>query len=398
MFEFKLLNQEGSARIAQFKTPHGTVKTPCFMPVGSVGAVKSLAPSDLKEVGAQIVLGNSYHLYLRPGVELIDSLGGLQRFSGWPGAMLTDSGGFQVFSLDQREAEVEIKPKVCEEGVSFKSHLDGSRHLFTPEKVIEIEKGLGADIIMPLDVLVGKNADFKTLKAATERTERWLKRGVVHFKKTIDPKKQTLFGIVQGGTDKELRRQSAESAVSLDLFGYAIGGLSVGEEKKRMLETIEQMDNLLPKEKPRYLMGVGEPLDFLEAIYRGVDMMDCVLPTRLARHGAAWIIFKDSRSQDWLSELIHDRGQGWRGRRVDITGARFQADAQPLMPGCSCLCCRTYTRAALHHFAKIKEPLIMRLLSIHNLKVLFDLEGAAKNLIEKGEFLRFLEIFRSVWR
>ncbi|NNC32166.1 tRNA guanosine(34) transglycosylase Tgt [Longimicrobium terrae] len=363
MFEFEIQATEGAARAGRLTLPHGVVQTPVFMPVGTQATVKTLTPEEVEGLGAQIILGNTYHLYLRPGHELVRELGGLHGFQGWKKPILTDSGGFQVFSLSDINT-------IEEEGVTFQSHIDGSRHLFTPERVMEIERALGADIIMAFDQCPPGQSSREVATQAYERTLRWLERCRTRFAQlpAEDPQGpvQTLFPIVQGGIYPDLRRESLQATVDAgDWDGIAIGGLSVGEPKPTMYAMLEALQPELPERLPRYLMGVGYPDDLLEAIGRGVDMFDCVAPTRNGRNGAVWIA-----------------GEG----QVNIKQQRFRADAGPLDPDCDCYTCRTYTRAYLRHLFVAGEGLCMRLLSIHNLRFLVRLADTARERIAAGDF------------
>jgi len=352
MFEYELLAQKGRARAGVFYTPHGALETPVFAPVGTQATVKMLTPEHLKEINASLVLSNTYHLYLRPGDELVRDLGGLHEFMQWDGPMLTDSGGFQVFSLSNTR-------KVDEEGVTFKSHIDGSTHRFTPEKSIAIQENLGADIIMAFDECADPN-DEVYIKKAMERTHRWAVRSV-EAKTRND---QALFGIVQGGVNPDLRAASAKFIAELDTPGVAIGGLSVGETKQEMHDTLDVVTPLLPVNKPRYLMGVGTPEDLIEGIRRGVDIFDCVLPTRLARHHAAF------------------SSEG----RLNLKNAQFARDENPIDPSCSCYTCQTFTRAYIRHLVVAKELLAGSLLSIHNLHALIHLVKDMRAAIIDGSF------------
>jgi len=340
------------------------------MPVGTQAAVKTLTPDEVERLGAQIILANTYHLYLRPGHEVVREMGGLHRFQGWKGPILTDSGGFQVFSL----AGIST---VAEEGVTFRSHIDGSRHLFTPERVMEIERALGADIIMAFDQCPPGQAPRGVATEAMDRTLRWLERCDSRFRalvdEDVDGPSQALFPIVQGGTFADLRVQSARATLAAGEWrGVAIGGLSVGEPKPVMHEMLDALEPELPAGLPRYLMGVGYPEDLVEGIARGVDMFDCVAPTRNGRNGAVWVT-----------------GEG----QINIKGTRFRTDPGPLDPDCGCYTCSTFTRAYLRHLWSSGEPLAQRLLSIHNLQVLVDLAGEAREAIRAGGF----ESWRRDW-
>ena len=360
---YELLHEDKltGARRGVIHTPHGDIQTPVFMPVGTQATVKSLTPEELKEIGAQIILSNTYHLYLRPGSKLVREAGGLHNFMKWDGPILTDCGGFQVFSLSDLR-------KIKEEGVEFKSHLDGSKHLFTPEKVMEIQEDLGADIIMAFDECVEPNATYEYTKQSMERTTRWAERcKKVH--KNID--EQSLFGIIQGGFFKDLRDKSLEDLVALDFPGYAIGGISVGETKEQFLDVLQYTAPKMPKDKPRYLMGVGSPDYLIEAALAGIDMCDCVLPTRIARNGTAMT---------------------WNGKVV-IRNATYEKDWGPIDSECDCYACKNYTRAYVHHLIKAKEILGVRLLSIHNLNFLTKLMERVRIEIENDNLLNFRNEF-----
>jgi queuine tRNA-ribosyltransferase len=352
MFEFSITAKNNRARTGIFKTPHGDLLTPVFAPVGTQATVKTLTPEHLKEINASLVLSNTYHLYLRPGDELVRELGGLHTFMHWPRPMLTDSGGFQVFSLAQTR-------KIDEDGVTFKSHIDGSRHLFTPETVMGIESKLGADIIMAFDECSDPN-DHIYSRVAMERTHRWAERSV----KAKTRPDQALFGIVQGGVQADLRAESAEFIASLNMPGIAIGGLSVGETKAEMHATLEVVTPLLPENKPRYLMGVGTPEDLINGVLRGIDIFDCVLPTRLARHHSAFA------------------PEG----RLNLMNAAFSRDERRIDESCDCYTCKTFTRAYLRHLIVAKEFLAGTLLSIHNLRALIKLMEEIRVYIVEGIF------------
>ena len=335
-----------------FQTPHGELQTPVFAPVGTQATVKTLTPEQLKELGASLVLSNTYHLYLRPGDELVAEMGGLHQFMQWPRPMLTDSGGFQVFSMA-------LTRKIDDEGVTFKSHIDGSTHRFTPEKSIAIQENLGADIIMAFDECSDPN-DHEYSRIAMQRTHRWAERSL----KAHTRPDQALFGIVQGGVDPDLRAQSAEFIASLPFPGVAIGGLSVGETKEEMHRSLEVVDPLLPENKPRYLMGVGTPEDLINGIARGVDIFDCVLPTRLARHHAAF------------------SSTG----RLNLMNATYKHDQRPIDESCDCYTCRTFTRAYIRHLINARELLAGTLISIHNLRALIQLVTDIRGYIQAGSF------------
>jgi queuine tRNA-ribosyltransferase len=351
-FKYERLAQDGCARAGIFHTLHGDIPTPVFAPVGTAATVKGVPPRDLKELGATLVLANTYHLYLRPGDELIAQLGGLHRFMDWDGPLLTDSGGYQVFSLQELR-------KVDDDGATFKSHLDGSSHRFTPEKVISIEENLGADIIMVLDECAPPTDRDYNIEAL-RRTHLWAER----CKRAQTRSDQALFGIVQGGIFHDLREQSARFLMELDFPGYAIGGLAVGETKEQMHAVLDQLHPILPADKPRYLMGVGTAEDFFEAVARGVDLFDCVLPTRLARHGAA---------------LTH---QG----RLNLRNQALLDDTSPIEADCSCYACTHFSRAYIRHLMVAKEILGLYLASIHNLHFLLETMRRIRQSIFDGTF------------
>jgi queuine tRNA-ribosyltransferase len=384
--EFRIETTSPQARAGRLLTPHGEVETPVFMPVGTVASVKGVPQDILEELGVQILLGNTYHLYLRPGVETVRNLGGLHGFMAWPRAILTDSGGFQVFSLNELR-------KVTEEGVTFRSHLDGSPHFFSPESAMAAQIGLGADIIMAFDECTEYPADRARTKASMELTLRWAERSKKYFEEhkqevpwnssqfsvlssqqtqiprsarydnTEGSSTQSLFGIVQGGMDLDLRKESAERTVEIGFPGYAIGGLSVGEPRERTREVVEATLQHLPTDKPRYLMGVGTPEEIVEYSRLGVDMMDCVLPTRAARHGL----------------LFTSEG------RVSIKQARYTQDAGPLDPNCGCRVCRRYSRAYLRHLYASNEVLAQVLNTLHNLSFYLDTMRRVRHSIQLGE-------------
>ena len=360
---YELLHEDknSGARRGLVHTPHGDIQTPVFMPVGTQATVKSMTPEELKELGAQIILSNTYHLYLRPGENIVKEAGGLHKFMNWDRPILTDCGGFQVFSLSDLRT-------ISEDGVEFRSHLDGSKHMFTPEKVMQIEEDLGADIIMSFDECCPYPSTYEYTKNSMERTTRW----AVRCKKAhTNVEKQGLFGIIQGGFYKDLRQQSAKDLVALDFPGYAIGGISVGEPKEEFIDILRYTAPLMPKDKPRYLMGVGTPDYLIEAALAGIDMCDCVLPTRIARNGTAMT---------------------WNGKVV-IRNATYERDFTPLDPECDCYACRNYTRAYIRHLVKTKEILGTRLLSIHNLYFLTKLMERVRMEIENDNLLKFKEEF-----
>ena len=362
-FELIKTDPKTRARRGRLHTPHGTVETPVFMPVGTAATVKAMRPEQVEELGAEIILSNTYHLYLRPGHEIVREAGGLHKFMNWNKPILTDSGGFQVFSLGALR-------KISEEGVMFNSHIDGSRHMLTPEKSMEIQNALGSDIIMAFDECAPYPAYRNYVKKSLERTTRWLKRCKAAHK---DTERQSLFGIMQGGMYKELRYQSACEITELDLPGYAIGGLSVGEPREIMYEVLDYATDYLPKDKPRYVMGVGTPDHLFEGVERGVDMFDCVLPTRLARNGAAMT------------------SQG----RVSIKNAKYERDFTPLDPECDCYTCRNYSRAYLRHLYKSNEILSSMLLSEHNLRFLVRTMQNIRQALEEDRFTEYKREFYS---
>ncbi len=368
MFSFRVIKSDGKARLGELITPHGKIRTPVFMPVGTQGTVKAMLHKDLIEIGTQIVLGNTYHLYLRPGAEIIKEAGGLHAFIGWDKPILTDSGGFQVFSLSRGRGDGRSRVRVKDEGVEFRDHLAGDLHFFTPEKVIEIQEAFGSDIIMPLDECVEYPTTYAYAKTAIDRTIDWLDRSI-RAKRRED---QVLFGIVQGAFFEELRVESALRTVERDLFGYAIGGLSVGEPKEIMYDMTELACQYLPWEKPRYLMGVGMPEDIIEAVARGVDMFDCVAPTRMARTGT----------------LFTSRG------KINIRNEKYKKDFSPPDLECDCYTCRNFTKAYLRHLFNVEEISAYTLNTIHNLRFYHRLMENIRKAIEEGRF----EEFRSAWR
>ena len=359
VFTYELEAADGKARAGVFHTPHGDIPTPIFAPVGTQATVKAVTPAQLSELGCSLVLANTYHLFLRPGPDLVAEMGGLHEFMQWHGPMLTDSGGFQVFSLGPLR-------KIDEDGVTFKSYIDGSMHRLTPETSIEVQEKLGADIIMAFDECADP-FDHEYNKRAMERTHRWLDR-CVEAKKRPD---QALFGIVQGGIFADLREASAKEVSSHDLPGFAIGGLSVGESKKDMNLMMDLVTDILPEDKPRYLMGVGSPEDLVNGIRRGIDFFDCVLPTRLARHGAAMTF------------------QG----RMNMMNQQYIHDKRPIVEGCQCYACQHFTRAYIRHLLLNKEILGATLLSIHNIHTLEELVRTARKRIIEGTYDSFAEEF-----
>jgi queuine tRNA-ribosyltransferase len=374
VFEYEIAATEGPARTGVFHTPHGEVRTPAFMPVGTQASVKTLAPEEVRDTGAEMVLANTYHLFLRPGHDVVRDLGGLHAFMRWDRPILTDSGGFQVFSL----ADIN---EVRDDGVVFQSHIDGSKHLFTPERVMEIEAALGADVAMAFDECPPGQADRSLAEEAHERTLRWLERcrtRHLELRAEGEATDQTLFPIVQGSTFADLRRAAVRRVREMgDWDGIAIGGLSVGEPKPVMLEMLEAIEPELPADGPRYLMGVGYPDDLLESIRRGCDLFDCVAPTRNGRNGTAW---------------IEDEGQ------INIKAARYRLDPGPLDDACDCYTCRTYSRAYLRHLFVAGEVLGLRLLSVHNIRHLVRLAERARERIADGTFMAWSENWLARYR
>lgn len=354
-FTFDILAKEGRSRAGIFHTPHGDLQTPVFAPVGTQATVKAVTPAQLKEVGASLVLSNTYHLYLRPGADLVAEFGGVHEFMQWPGPMLTDSGGFQVFSLSDTR-------KVDEDGVTFKSHIDGSMHRFTPESSIQIQEKLGADIIMAFDECADPN-NAAYINDSMRRTHAWAERCL----KAKSRPDQALFGIVQGGVSPELRTQSARFIASLGFPGHAIGGLSVGETKQEMNDMLDVVNAILLENKPRYLMGVGSPEDLINGILRGVDIFDCVLPTRLARHSAAFT----------------------PTGRINLMNASFAHDHGPIDDTCDCYACRNFTRGYIRHLIVAKEILAATLISIHNIRFLISLVQRSRQMIQQNQFSDF---------
>ncbi len=356
-FTFRIGATDGSARAGVFETPHGVLDTPAFMAVGTQATVKALAPDDLRAAGARMILANAYHLHLRPGEDIVESLGGLHRFMGWSGPILTDSGGFQVFSL-------ETLRQVREEGVEFRSHIDGSRRAFTPESVIQIQRSLGADVIMQFDHVIPGQSEEALAREASERSIRWLERCRGEFVRTAGERRdrppQALFPIVQGGIHAQIRRDAVRAIAGMDRWpGYAIGGLSVGEPKPQMLGILEVVDSVLPADRPRYLMGVGFPEDLIEGARRGVDMFDCVAPTRMGRTGTAFT----------------------STGRLNVRNAKLRADPAPLDEQCDCGTCGRFSRAYIRHLFMSEEALGLRLLSLHNVHFLVALMRQARQAI-----------------
>lgn len=360
-FRFDVLKTDPSgARLGRLETPHGVLETPAFLPVGTLATVKGLTQEALEDLGAQILLANTYHLHLRPGEELIREMGGLHKFMSWPHPILTDSGGYQVFSLSAFR-------KVTDEGVTFRSHLDGSEHFLSPEKAVEIQIALGSDVMMVLDECIESSAPADRAREAVNRTLDWARRSFVHFAHHGDPGRQMLFGIVQGGAHRDLRLQCVEQLVALGFPGYAIGGLAVGEPHEITCEITAEVASRLPAARPRYLMGVGRPEQIADYVARGVDMMDCVLPTRSARHGCLFT---------------------WQGRLL-IKNVRFKNDPRPIDPDCECPACRRYSRAYIRHLVMSGEMLGATLSTLHNVYFYLDIMEKIRKAIRFGNLLGF---------
>ncbi len=363
-FSFEVAYRRDKARIGTLETPHGCIQTPVFMPVGTQGTIKSVLPSDLWDTGTRIALSNTYHLYLRPGAETVKAAGGIHSFMNWPGAVLTDSGGFQILSLGHLLS-------LNDEGVTFRSHIDGRLIRFTPEDAVQAQLDIGADIIMPLDQPSPYPASFNEAKEAAERTVRWARRA-----KNVDvPARQALFGIVQGSVYPELRQGCAADLMDIDFPGYALGGLSVGEPKEVFYEITEATTSVLPDSKPRYLMGVGHPVDIIEGVLAGVDMFDCVLPTRNARHGRAFT---------FLGPL-------------NLKNARFAQDNAPIEEGCDCHACQGFSRAYIRHLLQAEESLAWTLLTLHNLRFFQRFMNSLRRALQEGSQLNFLEKMRKLY-
>ncbi len=360
--KYNLLKTEKNtdARLGTIETNYGTYSTPMFMPVGTRASVKGVSPKELKEINSGIILANTYHLWLRPGEDLIDSAGGLHKFMSWNGPILTDSGGFQVFSLARRK-------DITESGVKFKSHIDGTPLFLTPEKSIEIQNKLDSDIAMSFDECIPYPAEYEYVKKSVERTLRWAKRG----KDVFNNKRQSLFGIVQGGEYEDLRKYCSEELVKMNFDGYSIGGTSVGENKETMYKMVEYSTKYLPHDKVRYLMGVGDPIDIIEGVIRGVDIFDCVLPTRIARHGNAFT----------------------RYGKINLKNAKYKSDFTPIDESCDCYACKNFTKAYIRHLVSVDEMLGLSLLSIHNLRFLIRLTEDLRECIKNDNILEYREEF-----
>ena len=365
MNEIRILKTCGNARAGELTTQHGIINTPVLCPVGTQGSVKTLTPQDVKDVGMKMILANTYHLYLRPGIATIEKLGGLHKFMSWDGAILTDSGGYQLYSLSKLR-------RINDDGVIFRSHIDGSQHTFTPELVIRYQESLGSDIMMVLDECIDHNESRERVRAAMVRTHQWAERCLKAHQKSG----QALYAIVQGGIFPDLREQSAKYLTALNFDGYAIGGLSIGEPKAITLDITEQTTALLPNDKPRYLMGVGAPEDVVECVARGIDIFDCAMPTRVARNGALYT----------------------KTGRVDIENAIYSQQGEPIDNTCQCYTCRNFSAAYLHHLFRSKELLGYRLATIHNLAFMSNLVQEIRNSILDGTFNAFRHKFLSIYK
>jgi queuine tRNA-ribosyltransferase len=366
-FSFKLIHRDKktAARLGQIETPHGQIATPVFMPVGTQATVKAMTPEELEEIGARIILANTYHLHLRPGSKLIAEAGGLHKFMHWESPILTDSGGYQVFSLSKLN-------RITEEGVYFQSHIDGSRHFISPEKSMEIQRDLGSDIVMAFDECPPYPCEYEYIAKSLERTINWARRS----KEAMTGKDQAIFGIIQGGVYRKLREEAVRALIEIDFPGYAIGGLSVGEDKEQMYQILDYTTPLMPSDKPRYLMGVGTPEDLIEGVKRGVDMFDCVMPTRIARHGTVFTS---------------------RGRLI-IRDSSYEKDFTPLDADCDCYVCRNYTRGYIRHLIKRQEILGVRLTTYHNLYFLIKLMAKMRQAIQEDRFLEFCDNFYRLYQ
>ncbi len=370
---YKLIAKKNTARSGQIKTKNGVIDTPFFMPIATKGTVKNIMPEELESIGAQIILGNTYHLWLRPGDELIAKAGGLHNFMRWDKPILTDSGGFQVFSLGARAKTNFGKSgvKITDEGVEFCDPENGTKHFMTPEKSIEIQLNLDSDIIMVFDECPPFPASHKEVEIAVERTTAWAKRCLKYFnQKTKKIKRPLLFAIVQGGVYEDLRKKSAQALVEIGFDGYAIGGVAVGEPREKMAEILQWVLPILPEDKPRYLMGLGRPEEIVSAVMAGVDMFDCVIPTREGRHGR---LFLRKNTKKIITNNFYET--------ININNEKFKADFAPVDAKCDCLLCKNYSRAYLRHLFAVKEPLALRLASLHNLKFYLDLMAELKNKI-----------------
>lgn len=373
-FKYILAKKDGEARRGQITTAHGMIETPTFMPVGTLGTVKTMTPEEVEALGAEIILSNTYHLYLRPGLDILKQMGGLHKFMNWHKPILTDSGGYQVFSLSQGKRGSKNLVKIKENGVEYSSHLDGSKHMFTPESVVDAQVVFGSDIMMPLDFCPSAEAEHKEIEEAVDITTKWFEMAWKHYEKLPQDVQdnQALFAIVQGGYYKDLREKSYEGLSKFPVAGFSIGGVAnAGESKLKQRKALEYTLPLLPEDKPRYLMGVGTPEDILDAVEVGVDMFDCVTPTRLARHGSIW---------------THTGS-------INLLNAKFRTDSSPLDPECDCYTCKNYTRAYIAHLLRENEILGLRLGTIHNIRFLLRLMESVRISIEKGTFKAFKKDF-----
>ncbi len=364
MFELLVTDRQTKARRGRLTTAHGVIDTPGFMPVGTQGTVKAVSPGELRELKAQIILGNTYHLFVRPGLDVIERFGGLHNFMGWNGPILTDSGGYQIFSLAKLR-------KITEEGVEFQNHVDGARAFISPEIAIKIQTALGSDIAMALDECVPYPCEYDYAAKSAELTKRWAKRCKAVIAHNAEAPNRLLFGIIQGGTFQDLRCESAQAIVELDLDGYAIGGVSVGEPEEEMMRAVESAEPFLPTHKPRYAMGLGTPPQLLEMVARGMDMFDCVLPTRLARNGTAFTTTGT----------------------LNLKNAEFALDKRPVEENCGCEACRGFSRGYIRHLVKAEEILGLRLITLHNLHFYVNLMSRARMEIECGTFDQFRKAF-----
>lgn len=369
MFKLTYRSPKSKARLARLRTIHGEIKTPFFMPIATKGSIKNLPSLFLHDLKAQILLSNTYHLYLRPGMEILKKSKGLHNFMNWSKPILTDSGGYQVFSLSKSR-------KITEEGVIFTNNIDGTKHLLTPEKSIQIQFTIGSDIMMVLDECPPWPSTFEKVKKAVDLTTRWAYRCKNYFDKSSQSQNKYLFGIIQGGTYKRLRKRSIQDLIQIDFDGFAFGGLAVGEPRIKMFKILEEFTSYLPENKPRYLMGVGYPEEIVYAVKQGIDMFDCVIPTRHARHGQLFVFTRHNKN--WFKKDFY--------KKIIITNNEYKLDFKPIDKNCSCFSCQNYSRAYIRHLFKIKEPLGMQLTTIHNLKFYLDLMQKIRTAIKEGIF------------
>lgn len=387
MLKFEITKRSGAARLGTISTPHGPIQTPAFIPVGTQATIKSLSPEEIKETGTQMFFVNSYHMYLRPGDELVKKMGGLHKFMNWDGPIITDSGGFQVFSLANKkmakvresDENVETLVKITEEGVEFRSHHDGSKHIFTPKKSLEIQRNLGADIILPLDDCTSYPVTQKRAEESMRRTNRWEEEAIERYQSSKF-KDQSLYGIIQGSVYEDLRKESAKFIGSLPFSGFAIGGVSVGETKKEMKNVLDWTIPHLPDYKQRHLLGVGELDDIFVAIEAGIDTFDCVMPTRIARMGHVLLRNTTDKPNNRLTEKLQKRYE------LDINKSEFKEDVKPLDPNCSCYVCKNYSRAYIHHLFKARELLAYRLATFHNVYFIHNLVREIRESIASNTF------------